>query len=80
MSDQDQIKEPERSKACSKCKIEKPYSEFRADSRRKDGKRASCKDCDKKQQKAIREANPEKYRALNAERNREYRQRRKEGK
>lgn len=70
----------EETKVCSKCKTEKPYSDFRADSRRKDGKRASCRECDKKQQKAIRDANLEKYRALNVERNREYRERLKKGK
>lgn len=72
--------EIEEVKTCSKCKTEKPYSEFRADSRRKDGKRASCKECDKKQQKQIREDNLEKYRMLNAERNREYRARLKKDK
>jgi hypothetical protein len=66
-------------KICTKCEKELPLSHYNADSRRKDGKRASCKDCDAQQKKAIREANLDKYRRMNAERNRELRERRKGG-
>lgn len=60
-------------KTCSKCSQEKPYSEFNADSRRKDGKRASCKTCDAAQKKQIRNDNLELYRRRNAENNRAWR-------
>jgi len=65
--------ENEDTKTCSKCEVEKPLSSFNADSRRKDGKRASCKDCDSAQKKRIREANINLYRQRNAENNRKYR-------
>ena len=52
-------------KTCSKCDEEKPYDQFNADSRRKDGKRASCKTCDALQKKRIRSANLEEYRRRN---------------
>ena len=65
----------EETKICSKCEEEKPYSEYNADSRRKDGKRASCKECDAAQKKKIRQANLEEYRRRNAENNRNYRAR-----
>ena len=67
--------EVDQEKTCSKCKILKPYSEFNADSRRKDGKRASCKECDAKKKKQIREANIEKYRKRNVINNKRYRDR-----
>jgi hypothetical protein len=61
------------SKTCSKCELELPLAQFNADSRRKDGKRASCKSCDAAQKKRIRENNLEEYRRRNAENNRKYR-------
>ena len=70
---------PQENKDCSKCGEEKPYGEFNADSRRKDGKRASCKTCDAAQKKRIRGSNIEEYRRRNAENNRNYRAR-KQGK
>ena len=63
----------EETKVCSKCEIEKSFSDFNADSRRKDGKRASCRDCDSIIKRRIREANLEEYRRRNAENNRKYR-------
>ena len=71
--------EEEETKTCSKCGEEKPYDQFNADSRRKDGKRASCKTCDAEQKKKIRQANLDEYRRRNAENNRNYRAR-KQGK
>lgn len=65
-------------KICSKCDEEKPLDDFNADSRRKDGKRASCRECDAAQKRAIRQRNLEQYRERNAENNRRYRQRIKE--
>ncbi len=65
--------ENEDSKVCSKCDVEKLLLEFNADSRRKDGKRASCKSCDSTLKKRIREANIDQYRRRNAENNRKYR-------
>lgn len=66
-------------KACSKCDEEKSLDQFNADSRRKDGKRASCKTCDAEQKRHIRHSNLESYRRRNAENNRNYRAR-KQGK
>lgn len=65
-------------KICSKCDEEKSLDQFNADSRRKDGKRASCKTCDATQKKAIRDRNLAEYRQRNAEANRKYRKRIKE--
>ena len=80
MSDLNNVpRENEEVKVCSKCNTEKSYSEFNADSRRKDGKRASCKSCDAEQKKKIRQKNLEEYRRKNAENNRNYRAR-KQGK
>lgn len=67
----------QENKTCSKCGEEKPYDQFNADSRRKDGKRASCKTCDALQKKRIREDNLDDYRRRNAENNRNYRARMK---
>ena len=61
------------SKSCSKCEEEKTLCEFNADSRRRDGKRASCKECDAAQKRRIRGDNLEEYRRRNAENNRNYR-------
>ncbi len=71
-------KDLQECKICSKCKTEKPLSEFNADSRRKDGKRASCKLCDAALKKKIRQANIEEYRRRNAENNRNYRRRKRQ--
>lgn len=65
----------EDTKTCTKCNQLKPYDNFNADSRRKDGKRASCKDCDADQKKRIREDNLSEYRRRNAENNRNFRAR-----
>jgi len=65
-------------KNCSKCDELKSLDEFNADSRRKDGKRASCKQCDAAQKKDIRERNLAEYRRRNAENNRRYRKRLKD--
>ena len=74
MSDSEtDLQESEDSKVCSKCDVDKLFSEFNADSRRKDGKRASCKGCDSILKKSIREANIDQYRRRNAENNRKYR-------
>lgn len=70
-------KDHQESKICSKCKIEKLLVEFNADSRCRDGKRASCKVCDSILKKQIRERNIDKYRSKNAENNRKYYHRRK---
>lgn len=69
----------QENKSCSKCEEEKPFSEFNADNRRKDGKRASCRTCDAIQKRQIRTSNLEDYRRRNAENNRNYRAR-KQGK
>lgn len=67
----------QENKICSKCDEEKSFDEFNADSRRKDGKRASCKICDAEQKKRIRYNDLESYRLRNAENNRNYRARMK---
>lgn len=65
-------------KTCSKCDEVKPLDQFNADSRRKDGKRASCKQCDASQKKQIRQRNLKEYRRKNVLNNRKYRRRLKE--
>lgn len=58
-------------KVCSKCDIEKDHKEFNKDSRLKDGKRSSCRQCDKK----WRVDNPDyhtEYRKDHREKNIEY--------
>lgn len=62
-------------KVCSKCELEKSFGEFNADRRRKDGKRASCKECDAAHKKRIRDDNIEEYRRKNREANRVFRAR-----
>lgn len=64
-------------KVCSKCELEKDFDEFNADSRRKDGKRASCKTCDAAHKKRIRDSNIDEYRRKNREANRAFRSRQK---
>ncbi len=49
-------------KKCSKCKIDKPLTEFRKDKRGKNGLSARCKICRNKQDKDWRINNPEKKR------------------
>jgi len=50
-------------KTCTKCKIEKPYTEFNKDTKRSDGLQFHCKSCNA----AYRSANKEKIRAYLAE-------------
>ncbi len=64
-------------KVCSKCTLEKSLDDFNADSRRGDGKRASCKLCDSEKKKQIRNNNLEVYRERNRENNRQYRERKR---
>jgi len=70
--------ENEEVKTCTKCELELPFSSFNADSRRKDGKRASCKECDSAQKKQIRDNNLQEYRRRNAINNRNYRARKQD--
>ena len=65
-------------KTCTKCDEELLFEEFNADSRRKDGKRASCRSCDAKQKKKIRDDNLDEYRKRNREANRALRDRKKQ--
>ena len=44
-------------KKCSRCEMSKDIQEFNRDKRRKDGKRAECKLCHRKEVSAHREAN-----------------------
>lgn len=62
-------------KICTKCNQEKDVDKFNADSRRADGKRASCKECDAEIKKQIRNANLTEYRARNRENNKRFRDR-----
>jgi 5-methylcytosine-specific restriction endonuclease McrA len=52
-------------KQCTKCKIEKPISEFYVDKR--DGATSGCKSCIKIRAKKYRDANPEKVAKVTAE-------------
>ena len=64
-------------KLCSKCELVKDMDEFNADKRRKDGKRASCRECDSVHKKRIRDDNIDEYRRKNREANRAFRARQK---
>ena len=64
-------------KTCSKCELEKDVDEFNSDRRRKDGKRASCRDCDSAHKKRVRDDNIDEYRRRNREANRAFRSRQK---
>ena len=48
-------------KTCSKCKIEKEYSEFNKDKLKKDGLRSNCKSCIKEYYKQHYQSNREYY-------------------
>lgn len=50
-------------KVCSKCKIEKPKSEFRTDNRRKDKLASWCKECDREYKKVYYERNKDEINA-----------------
>ena len=52
-------------KKCSKCGIKKNESDFSKDKSRKDGLQPKCKECNKLESKAYREANPDKKKASN---------------
>ena len=49
-------------KTCSKCKIEKPKSDFYRNKSQSDRLSYYCKDCAKDEQRRIYSSNPEKYR------------------
>lgn len=44
------------SKSCSKCKVDKPLTEFHLRSINRDGRRADCKECNAKYRKSIRKS------------------------
>tara|TARA_R100001510_G_C7580348_1_gene153575 strand:+ start:79 stop:801 length:723 start_codon:yes stop_codon:yes gene_type:complete len=52
-----------KTKVCSKCKDEKPITEFNKDKGNKDGHRSNCKVCRRKSQKKHYEDNREKIKA-----------------
>ena len=54
-------------KRCSKCKVEKPNSEFYRDSRSKDGFAYTCKSCNSERGKKWREANASRVQAYRKE-------------
>jgi hypothetical protein len=51
-------------KTCNDCGEEKPFDQFNKRKASKDGLQGHCKDCGRKQQKAWREANPERAREI----------------
>lgn len=62
-------------KTCSKCSIEKEYSEFIKDSRCKGGVSGTCRECANAYNKQYRADNPDKvkeYRKNSYENNKEY--------
>ena len=61
-------------KACSKCGVEKLPEMFSLDSRPLDGRRYSCKACDRDRHLKYRAENPDRDRYRDAERGREYSQ------
>jgi hypothetical protein len=68
-------------KTCSKCKIEKDFSEFQKDKKKKDGLRPSCKSCSKQyveqNKERLKEYN-KKYSKDNKEKISDYRKKNKE--
>lgn len=52
-----------KTKACSKCKEEKPLDAFWRDRKRKDGRLPACKDCESARLKKAYKANPELFQA-----------------
>lgn len=53
----------EKTKACSKCGIEKPLTEYSKEKTGKDGLRADCKECKNARTKKYKEENKEKLKA-----------------
>jgi 5-methylcytosine-specific restriction endonuclease McrA len=53
-------------KTCAKCKLEKPFTEFAIDARRKSGVRGRCKACESEDRSSLIAIDPEKYRASKA--------------
>lgn len=64
-------------KICTKCKIEKPLSEFNNHKCHSDGKASECKECKKLSDKKYRESNLEKVRAYDKFRNERDKEKRK---
>lgn len=68
-------------KICKKCKIEKELEQFHKDTRIKDGREGSCKDCKKKYQQENKEKikeNKSKYYIENKEKFKEYKKNNKD--
>jgi len=68
-------------KKCSKCKKEKPFSEFSKQKRSKDGLRSECKSCEKQYREANKERKAEwgkQYYEANKEKIKQYREENKE--
>ena len=72
-------------KKCTKCSVEKPFSEFNKDKNRKDGLYPNCKSCNSLYMRQYRQENKEKiaeaqrqYYQNNKEKRAEYRQENKE--
>ena len=55
------------SKRCTKCEIEKSFSDFYPDLRNSDGKQSQCRDCQNESKLKWREKNPEYMRKYNLE-------------
>lgn len=55
------------SKICTKCKEEKPLSEFYKDKSKKDGLKYYCKECDKKKVTDWQKKNPDRVKQLYSE-------------
>lgn len=51
-------------KACNRCHVEKPLSEFPTNPSSRDGRKSICKVCDSATTKARRQANPERLKAI----------------
>lgn len=65
-------------KTCSKCRAEKPISEFRRDKSRKDGVRGYCKACSNSDVRAAYWREPETYRERSRVWNTNHRERRRD--
>jgi hypothetical protein len=65
-------------KKCSKCKIEKPLSEFHKDKQKKDGFSPQCKNCRNKSSKSYKENNLLKVKEISNKSSKKYYEKNKE--
>ena len=70
------VSEPDKTRVCSKCRIEKSLSNFTKDKNRKYGRRYTCKECDSKAGIKWRKQHPGRAAAIVAKSYRKHRAKR----